>query len=103
MAAEVRPGAPLKIPPIQQVGARLDAELLESIRGRFREECGGTLCVNLRPVDQRGRSLTAPRDDCRFTRTDPPRDREVPRGSVVKLVFTCDENQAPTTTQGGNS
>ncbi len=94
-------GAPLKIPPIQQVGARLDAALLRSLQEQFREECGGTLCVTLRPVDRAQRRLAPPRDDCTFSRTDPPAGSEVRRGSVVKLVFTCRNNEPPTTESGG--
>lgn len=94
-------GAPLKIPPIQQVGAQLDGALLTSLQEQFREECGGTLCVTLRPVDQAQRRLAPPRDDCTFSRTDPPAGSEVRRGSVVKLVFTCRNNQPPATEAGG--
>ncbi len=100
-------GAPLKLPAIAARGD-LDADLLERIRGEIREACGGTVCVTLRPVDQRGRSLTAPRRDCDFGGgTDPRAGREVRRGSVVRLLFTCDAgetpsdtSQRPTTTSG---
>ncbi len=107
-------GAPLKMPAIA-AGGQLNAQLLGQIGAEVARACNTkTPCVTLRPVDQKGRSLTAPRDDCDFTRrTDPPAGREVRRGSVVKLIFTCDDvgtpsdttqsptTQPPTTEPGG--
>ena len=104
-------GAPLKIPRIQQVGAPLDADLLESLREQFRREMcgGGALCVTLQPVDQAGRRLTPPRDECTFSRTDPPASSSVRQGSTVRLVFTCrpdgtpGDSQSQSNEQGGNT
>ena len=89
-------GAPVRIPAIQQVGNRLDntdvtpdgSTLLEFIRSQFRQACGGSLCVTLTIVDQKGRPGN---ETCRFRGFEPSASSSVPRGSVVKILATCDD------------
>ncbi len=89
-------GAPVRIPAIVQVGNRLDntdvtpdgSTLLEFIRSQFRQACGGSLCVTLTIVDQKGRPGN---ETCRFRGFEPSASSSVPRGSVVKILATCDD------------
>lgn len=110
-------GAPVKIPAITQLqGVRLDERLtlpgnptlLEHIRNKFRDACGGSLCVTLRIVDEKGRTQG---ESCKFQRLDPNFGEDkvvtVPRGSVVKIVVSdcpgaSTDGDPPTSEQAPN-
>jgi hypothetical protein len=104
------PGAvvsPLRIPVIQQKGASIGA-VRDSIKAKFVEACGGELCVDLSEANARGGAVT---DKCTFSRTDPPEDTEVKRGSTVTLILRCEdggsggeeEDNTTTTEEPGDS
>lgn len=96
-ADDEAPGAPIRIPSIQQDQGRPLDEVLAEIESAVRDQCGGELCIELR-VERSDDGFT----ECQFVRTEPPQDTEVARGSTVVVVAGTQpcEDDAPDTGDG---
>jgi hypothetical protein len=95
-------GAPIQIPARIQDQGRPLAEVTAEIEAGVREQCGGTLCVDLRH-EQRDQD---PFTQCDFIQTEPQQRTLVARGSTVVIVSgaaPCEsESPSPSGSESGS-
>jgi hypothetical protein len=82
-------GAPVKMPSIVQTQGFPLSEFRPLAEKAVQEQCRGELCLRLQYVEETGGIAT---EDCRYTgHSDPAADTSVPRSSIVKFLFNCDD------------
>ncbi len=83
-------GAPVKMPSIVQTQGFSLSDFRPLAEKAVQERCRGDLCLRLQYVEETSGRIAA--EDCTYTgHSDPAPDTSVPRGSIVKFLFNCDD------------